>query len=225
MLPLESSAIVRGLTRCHCVTEAWEVLEDELSLPLHGWVDFDSTATFNEDQQHLDEEATRRRLEVKERLIHRARGIGSIVSRHLYQEEPTAALAAVDKLRTMGQIVNEAGLTPSELDMPWEKLVRGAAMCESQRRNGVWDSIPETSPESPSTWPCNFVYPVLDAMIAFPSDNNDRTFEALCNALVRRTVFVTGAVDLKGCPSPDRGECAFIGRSNVGKSSLVNMVS
>jgi tRNA U34 5-carboxymethylaminomethyl modifying GTPase MnmE/TrmE len=89
----------------------------------------------------------------------------------------------------------------------------------------MWKSLPETSLETPSSWPCNFVYPVLDAMIAFPSDNNDRTFEALCNALVRRTVFVTGAVDMKGCPSPDRGECAFIGRSNVGKSSLVNMVS
>jgi hypothetical protein len=138
MLPLESSAIVRGFTRCDCFTEAWEVLEDELSLPLHGWIDFDSnamTTTLDEDQQHLDEEAARRRLEVKERLIHRARGIGSIVSRHLYQEEPTAALAAIDKLRAMGQIVNEAGLKPSELDMPWEKLVRGAAMCESERRN------------------------------------------------------------------------------------------
>ena len=62
-------------------------------------------------------------------------------------------------------------------------------------------------------------------MSAFPPENKDATFEALCNALVRRTVFVTGAVDMKGCPEADRGEAAFIGRSNVGKSSLVNMVS
>ncbi len=62
-------------------------------------------------------------------------------------------------------------------------------------------------------------------MISFPPENRDVTFEALCNALVRRTVFVTGAVDMKGCPEADRGEVAFIGRSNVGKSSLVNMVN
>jgi GTPase involved in cell partitioning and DNA repair len=30
---------------------------------------------------------------------------------------------------------------------------------------------------------------------------------------------------MDGCPEADRGEVAFIGRSNVGKSSLVNMVS
>jgi predicted GTPase len=58
-------------------------------------------------------------------------------------------------------------------------------------------------------------------MVAFPSDNNDRTFEALCNALVTQTVFVTRAVDMKGLPVADRGEAAFIGRSNVGKSCLV----
>ena len=57
-----------------------------------------------------------------------------------------------------------------------------------------------------------------------PPENKDVTFEALCNALVRRTVFVTGAVNMDGCPEADRGEVAFIGRSNVGKSSLVNMV-
>lgn len=174
----------------------------------------DTATTLMEDQMHLQEESVRRRLEMKERLVHRARCIGSFVSRHLYRGEPTAALAAIDRLKAMGQIVNEAGLMPSELDMPWEKLVRGAAACESRRRDGMWKAVPDDSTESPATWPCNFVYPVLDAMIAFPSDNNDRTFEALCNALVRRTVFVTGAVDMKGCPAPDRGECAFIGRSN-----------
>jgi hypothetical protein len=61
-------------------------------------------------------------------------------------------------------------------------------------------------------------------MTTFPSDNNDGVFEALSNALVRRVLFVTGAVDMAGCPPADRGEAVFIGRSNVGKSSLVNMV-
>jgi GTP-binding protein len=36
--------------------------------------------------------------------------------------------------------------------------------------------------------------------------------------------YVASAVELKGCPSPIYAEYAFIGRSNVGKSSLINML-
>jgi GTP-binding protein EngB required for normal cell division len=221
MLPLESAAIVRGLLRCHHVKEAWEVLEDELSLPLDGWVEFDASQ-FN-DELHLEEEAVRQQLEIRDKLIHRARSIGSIASRHFYEEEPTAGMAAISKLKDMGEIVKESGLTAEDLGMPWERFVRGAAMCESKRRDGKWDG--DDSDEDPSSWPCNIVYTVLDAMIAYPPENKDVTFEALCNALVRRTVFVTGAVNMDGCPEADRGEVAFIGRSNVGKSSLVNMLT
>jgi len=229
MLPMESAAIVRGLLRCHYIAEAWEVLEDELSLPVDGWVEFDPAA-FADDEIHLEEEAVREQLEIRDRLVHRARGIGSIASRHFYEEEPTAAIAAIAKLKEMGGIVKEAGLTAEELGMPWARFVKGAALCESQRRDGKWDNVKdngddEEEGEDPSAWPCNIVYAVLDAMNTFPPENKDITFEALCNALVRRTVFVTGAVDMDGCPEGDRGEAAFIGRSNVGKSSLVNMLT
>lgn len=37
--------------------------------------------------------------------------------------------------------------------------------------------------------------------------------------------FVTSNTDVKKCPEPDRHEYAFIGRSNVGKSSLINMLT
>jgi hypothetical protein len=248
MLPLESAAIVRGLLRIHHTNEAWEVLEDELSLPLEGSVQWDVVNNNNgkkdddndinnklhEEELHLEEESTRRRLEARDKLIHRARSISSIASRHFYEMEPTDGMKAVGKLKEMGNIVNRAGLTADMVGIPWDRLVKGAALCESKRRDGKWDNVDEnedkkeengaTTTETPSSWPCNFVYTVLDAMIAFPSENKDVTFEALCNALVRRTVFVTGAVDMEGCPEADRGEVAFIGRSNVGKSSLVNMV-
>ena len=125
----------------------------------------------------------------------------------------------------MGDIVNQSGLTAEDLGMPWERFVRGAAGCESRRGGGEWNKLKEGSVEDPTQWPCNIVYSVLDAMIAFPAENKDVTFEALCNALVRRTVFVNGAIDMDGCPEADRGEVAFIGRSNVGKSSLVNMLT
>ncbi|MDL2231742.1 ribosome biogenesis GTP-binding protein YihA/YsxC [Porphyromonadaceae bacterium OttesenSCG-928-L07] len=37
--------------------------------------------------------------------------------------------------------------------------------------------------------------------------------------------FVTSSAEIKQCPPPDRHEYAFIGRSNVGKSSLINMLT
>lgn len=36
--------------------------------------------------------------------------------------------------------------------------------------------------------------------------------------------FVTSNTGVNKCPKPDRHEYAFIGRSNVGKSSLINML-
>src|SRR5688572_1496388 len=36
--------------------------------------------------------------------------------------------------------------------------------------------------------------------------------------------FVCSNTDYKKCPPPDKPEFAFIGRSNVGKSSLINML-
>lgn len=37
--------------------------------------------------------------------------------------------------------------------------------------------------------------------------------------------YLISSPDYKQCPPPDRAEYAFIGRSNVGKSSLINMLS
>ena len=37
--------------------------------------------------------------------------------------------------------------------------------------------------------------------------------------------YLISSADYKQCPKPDRPEYAFIGRSNVGKSSLINMLS
>jgi GTP-binding protein len=42
---------------------------------------------------------------------------------------------------------------------------------------------------------------------------------------IRDARFVTSNTDVGKCPPPDRHEYAFIGRSNVGKSSLINMLT
>jgi GTP-binding protein len=41
---------------------------------------------------------------------------------------------------------------------------------------------------------------------------------------IHSAVYVISSPDYKQCPKPDRPEYAFIGRSNVGKSSLINML-
>jgi GTP-binding protein len=41
---------------------------------------------------------------------------------------------------------------------------------------------------------------------------------------IRSAQFVISNTDIAKCPKPDKPEYAFIGRSNVGKSSLINML-
>jgi ribosome biogenesis GTP-binding protein YsxC/EngB len=201
MRPMESAAIIRGLLRMHNVTDALEVLNDELCLPLEGTPLDDPT---NQDL-----------------LKYRALALGSIASRHFFEGEPSMAVNACQLMANLGPLIRASGLTASDVGMPWTRIIRGAAGCESGRRDGSITACEGVNVDLP----CNLVYAVLKAMATFPSDNNDHTYEALSNALVRRVLFVTGAVDMAGCPPADRGEAAFIGRSNVGKSSLVNMIT
>jgi GTP-binding protein len=42
---------------------------------------------------------------------------------------------------------------------------------------------------------------------------------------IRSATYIISSVKTEGCPRPDRPEYAFIGRSNVGKSSLLNMIT
>lgn len=41
---------------------------------------------------------------------------------------------------------------------------------------------------------------------------------------IKKAVYIISSPDFEQCPSPDKPEFAFIGRSNVGKSSLINML-
>lgn len=41
---------------------------------------------------------------------------------------------------------------------------------------------------------------------------------------IKKTQYLISSPDFEKCPAPDRPEYAFIGRSNVGKSSLINML-
>ena len=43
--------------------------------------------------------------------------------------------------------------------------------------------------------------------------------------VIRSATYLISSPDFSGCPAPDKPEFAFIGRSNVGKSSLINMLA
>ena len=42
---------------------------------------------------------------------------------------------------------------------------------------------------------------------------------------IKEAVFVVSNSDISKCPTDEKNEFAFIGRSNVGKSSLINMLT
>lgn len=63
----------------------------------------------------------------------------------------------------------------------------------------------------------------MDVSIApLTEEDNARDLEFGRKFFASGVEFVMGAVDLESLPSPDRPEVAFAGRSNVGKSSLIN---
>ncbi len=49
-------------------------------------------------------------------------------------------------------------------------------------------------------------------------------FCLLCRMEIKKAEYVISNADYQECPKGDRAEYAFIGRSNVGKSSLINML-
>merc|ERR1719410_1408858 len=150
------------------------MIADELSLPLEG-TDLDSE-------------------ENRDRIKHRARSLASVASRHLFEGEPSMAVLALQMLKEMGPMARY--LDPKELDMPWLRLLSGAAQCEKGRRKG--HVLPCEGLAESVELPCNIAYSVLSAMSSFPSDNDDSIYESLSNCLVRRVLFVTGAIDMDG---------------------------
>ena len=50
------------------------------------------------------------------------------------------------------------------------------------------------------------------------------SYQYLCRMLIKSAKYIISSPDFEKCPAPDKKEYAFIGRSNVGKSSLINML-
>lgn len=63
-----------------------------------------------------------------------------------------------------------------------------------------------------------FRHPVLTEFIRAGS------LQYLCPMQIKSAKYIISSPDFEQCPLPDKPEYAFIGRSNVGKSSLINML-
>ena len=51
-----------------------------------------------------------------------------------------------------------------------------------------------------------------------------KSFSLLCRMMIKQADYVISSPSVEKTPKPDKPEYAFIGRSNVGKSSLINML-
>ena len=153
ILPMESSAIVRGLLRVHKINEALNVLDEELAVPLEPPSNQELAAAH------------------KEKVKHRAQSIASFASRECYEDNAVQALLACQMLREVGPIVRATGLNAEEVNMPWLRIVKGAAQYESHRRKGMTKAYDDSG--------SNLLYTVLDAMATFPSTNSDDVYESL----------------------------------------------
>lgn len=63
------------------------------------------------------------------------------------------------------------------------------------------------------------------AVIVGPTISLPKVFAATTILKIHSAIFVQGAVSLETCPVTKLPEFAFIGRSNVGKSALLNLLS
>lgn len=117
--PYESAAIVRGLMRVGLVEQGWEVLQDELRLPMDGLCLHDQSC--------------------QDVLKQRAHALASIASRHFYQGEPYVAARALSELGNLGSVITKADVESGDLNMPWDKLVTAAAVCGDMLMKNGWD--------------------------------------------------------------------------------------
>ena len=196
----ESSSIIRALIRAGNTDVAEEVLCAELSPPNPPF------------SQNDDIEV------IRERCV----CLSSFVLNSLSRNERSEGVHYLGKLGEMGPSAREISL--DSCCIPWLKIIQVAGRFESTARKEKEDEGGGGGGGGAQ----NTVFVSLDALSSFPKikskTESNKVYEQVANSLVRRVVFVTGAVSMDGLPAADRGEVCFIGRSNVGKSSLVNMV-
>ena len=138
MVPFESAAILRGLLRCHRVEEAFDFLDEELSVE-------ENHGIYNAD-----------------RLKHRAQALASIASRHFFEAQPQVAVRACKMLQTLGPMVVDAGLSADFVDMPWRRLLVAADECKVSKPDGDYDELVKAIRSFPLNEELSTVFDRLD---------------------------------------------------------------
>lgn len=70
-----------------------------------------------------------------------------------------------------------------------------------------------------------FARTAIRQLLAVGAVHDHESLQLAVNSFMRNIEFIKGAVSMKTLPPEKYGEVAFIGRSNVGKSSLINAIS
>jgi GTP-binding protein len=104
-----------------------------------------------------------------------------------------------------------------------------AAAAELQAQgDGDEDEEEEDDGEDANTWPIftprGRKVLVVQGGVMMEPDVAER-LKCSTNAKITSSEYISSAVNLEGCPPPKYPEFAFIGRSNVGKSSLINCLT
>ncbi|GMH82123.1 hypothetical protein TrVE_jg12985 [Triparma verrucosa] len=211
--PVESLKIIKSYIRNDLVPEAIRIMDRELSsdsavVERSSALSILSTKYYDVDD-YANAESTIKELETlgpKVRLF---------VDAYVNDSANSSRDASAFNLRIQNSI-------------DWKHLIQSSSKCESRRRSSFKNGRLNGADLQPlilsKGGKSNVVFSVLRALTTHPAPNTDGIYEALANALVRRVTFLKGSVSMSTLPPPDRGEVAFIGRSNVGKSSLVNMI-
>lgn len=135
---------------------------------------------------------------VSQNVARKAQALISIMNAFLTDGDVQRGTEALNVLKTLGATGPSAALPVTEYNTAIRHLGKSRSMTG--------------------------VFYILDLMRASQVEPNNETFEFLANSAVRQVEFVTGAVSMETLPTPTSAEVAFVGRSNVGKSSLVNML-
>ncbi len=153
----------------------------------------------------------------------RCKGLQIIATKDFESDLWTSAITSVTELRGLGPAARNLDDKPR---IGWGQLIDAASRADARRRSSL--SNAKDNGNDPSHFvaglPKNFAYPVLSAMAAHSAPNESGVYESLARGLVRRTSFLKGVVSSGTLPAETRPEIALVGRSNVGKSSLINMV-
>ena len=121
-----------------------------------------------------------------------------------------------------------AAVASADADAADSDVDAAAAELQAQGDGDEEEEEEEDDGEDANTWPIftprGRKLLVVQGGVMMEPDVAER-LKCSTNAKITSSEYISSAVNLEGCPPPKYPEFAFIGRSNVGKSSLINCLT